>query len=300
MRILVSGGTGFIGSHLVNDLLQAGARVVTVSRRADAVVAGAEHLSVDLSTEALPPDIDHVDAIVHLAGSADASLSWADPMHFNRVNALGTLSMLELARAHEARFVLASSQRVYRPCITPLEEDAALEPVDPYGYSKLVAEQWVEMYSRLYALPAVTLRFFSVYGPGQRVGGGNSGVVAIFADRAMRGEPLLVKSADLRDFTFVSDVTSGIIRALNEPAAAGRTYNIASGRATSITQLAELIREVAGNGAPLVVEGESDRESYVADIQRASNELSYEPRVGLEQGIRIYVEQLKHDRPDPT
>ena len=128
------------------------------------------------------------EAIVHLAALSDASQSLADPVGYTTINALGTLNVLEAARQHGAGVVFASSQRIYEPWHGPLHEDAPKAPTTVYGWSKLAAEGWVTMYSQVYNVPTITLRLFSVYGPGQRMRGGASGVLAIFAERTLRGQ----------------------------------------------------------------------------------------------------------------
>lgn len=293
MRIVVTGGTGFIGSHLVAALVAKGNQVITVSRRPEALSPEVEHRALDVADAAAPEQVGKVDAIVHLAGAADASASFADPLGYNRTNALGTLNMLEAARKSDALFIFASTQRIFRPRVEPLAEDSPVQPVDPYGYSKVVGEKWVEMYRELFQLRTVVVRFFSVYGPGQVLYGGTSGVVAIFVNRALRGEPLRVNDGNLRDLTYVSDVVQGIALVLESQAAVGRTYNIATGKGTSIHTLASLVKEVTGSPSPIIVAGNDHGESYVADIARARAELGYVPSVGLRQGLELYVDQLR-------
>ncbi len=296
MRILVTGGTGFIGSYLVERLIANGELVISASRRAKPAHPDAEHHVVDVGDAVAVERIGKVDAIVHLAGLADASSSFADPLQYSRTNALGTLNMLEMARKSDAVFVFASSQRVYRPQTAPLAEDCRRHPVDPYGYSKLIGEEWVQMYHEVFNLRTVVLRFFSVYGPGQALYGGTSGVVTIFVNKALKNEPLKVNDANLRDFTYVTDVVEGIVLALKEPVAIGNTYNIATGEATSIGVLASVVKDVTGSQSAIVVAGNDCGESYVADITRARNELGYEPSVGLRRGLELYVERLGEKR----
>lgn len=298
MRILVTGGTGFIGSHLVDALINRGDRVVTVSRHPDPAHPNAEHHVVDVEDAAALRKAGRVDAIVHLAAAADASSSFKEPLLYNRTNALGTLNVLEAARKSNALFVFASTQRIYRPQTAPLAEDDLKHPIDPYGYSKLVAEEWVRMYRELFKLQTVVLRFFSVYGPGQPLYGGTSGVVAIFANRALKGEPLKVNDANLRDFTYVGDVVKGIILALENPIALGNTYNIATGEATSIDVLARVVKDVVGSPSTIVVGGGDCSESYVADITRARKDLGYEPSFELRRGLEVYVEHLREKSKD--
>ncbi len=289
MRVLVTGGTGFIGRHLVNTLLTHGHQVLTLSRHPEGI-PGAEHHSLDVGSEQAISVASRVDAIAHLAALSNASASYAEPFMFNRVNALGTLAMLEGARQGGARVVFASSQRLYRPSLRPIAEDGLIEPQDPYGYSKLCGEQWLEMYHRFYDVHTCTVRFFSVYGPGLVVQGGTSGVVGIFVGRALRGEPLIAHTDQLRDLTYVSDVVHGIVLALEKPAPAGSCYNVATGRGTSMLELAKAVREATLSRSDIVVESGQGFGHLVADISRARAQLGYEPLVDLPEGLEKYVE----------
>jgi len=209
MRIVVTGGTGFLGRYVVRALAEAGHDVYTVSHSLTKPPDAVGHLSADILSEEAAAYASQGEAIIHLAGLSNASVSLASPLLYSRVNALGTLNMLEAARKAGAAFVLASSQRVYRPQRAPLKEDDLKLPPDPYGYSKLVAEEWTGMYHRLYGLRTRVVRLFSVYGPGQLVTEGQSGVVSIFIQKALKGEEIAILSQNLRDFTYAGDAARG-------------------------------------------------------------------------------------------
>lgn len=287
MRVLVTGGTGFIGTHLVEALLGRGHEAVTLSRRASGL-PGVEHHSLDVASGEAIETASRANAIVHLAALSNASASHQDPLMYNRVNALGTLAMLEGARRGGGRILFASSQRVYRPSLQPIPEDGLIEPQDPYGYSKLCGESWLEMYARFYGVQGAVLRFFSVYGPGLVIASGTSGVAGIFVGRALRGEPLVVHTGQRRDLTYVSDVVRGILLAL-EKSAAGSCYNVATGVGTSMEDLARLVCQVTHSHSEVVVET-SERFGYlVAEVSKARNDLGYSPRVDLKEGLERYV-----------
>jgi len=288
MRVLVTGGTGFIGTHLVRALQARGHQPVTLSRRSEGL-PGVEHYSLDTGSEDAICVASRADAVVHLAALSNASLSRRDPFLYSRANALGTLTMLEGARRGAGRFIFASSQRIYRPSLQPIPEAGVVEPQDPYGYSKLCGESWVEMYGRFYGLHGVILRFFSVYGPGLLVTAGTSGVMGIFVRRALQGETLVVHADQRRDLTFVSDVVQGIVLALEKPAPAGSCYNIATGEGTTMEELARLVCQMTGSRSEISVEHTESFGYLVADITRARAELDYSPRVGLEEGLERYV-----------
>lgn len=299
MKIAVTGGTGFIGRHVVAALVAAG-HEITVIARTPTAMAGATVVRGDVADRAIGVAIGPVDVIVHLAGLADPSLSMRDPVGYTLVNAVGTLNVLEAARQVGAGVIFASSQRVYEPWHGPLHEAGPLLPNTVYGWSKLAAEGWVTMYRQTYDLPAITLRLFSVYGPGQRTGGGVSGVVAIFAERALRGQELVVMQRSLRDFVYVDDVAAAFVRAverLRDPALTTRIYNVGSGIGTGFAALATLIRERDGmRTGPAIVDRSRDDErpeEAFATIERARQELGWTPTVALPEGIARYLTWLR-------
>ena len=296
MRIIVTGGTGFIGRCLIKQLRNAGHDVSTVSRRSSNDLTGIRHYQADVRFPDAFRDIPRADAIVHLAGLADVALSFTNPPLYGQVNAMGTLHMLEIACEMSSLFVLASSQRVYRPKREPMAEDDDKKPADPYGYSKLVAEEWVAMYQRLYGLRTIVLRFFSVFGPGQAVSSGTSGVVSQFLARAGSDQALMANNRNLRDFTYVTDVANGVSLALENPAAVGNTFNIATGRGTCIEELAETVKDVTRSSCAIISQEVSGDDSYVADITRAMSVLGYVPRIDLRQGLELYAEELLRAR----
>ena len=294
MRVLVTGASGFIGRHVVAELVGAGHDVATLHR--GPALPGVEHTRADVLSDAARSAAQRAEAIVHLAGQGDVQDSFRRPFEYNRLNALGALNVLEGARAARgaagggvgAHVVVASTQRVYRPATEPLREDAPLQPADPYAVSKRVAEHWCEMYAAQLGMRTTVVRLFSVYGPGQ-VGQGTSGVVSIFLDRARRGEPLQVHARQRRDLTYVGDVARGFRLAIERPPSAtrARIYNVATGVGTTLHTLAELVVRVVGSTStivpPTVDAAEGDR---VADVSLARAELGYAPGVDLEDGLR--------------
>ncbi|MGE5620842.1 MAG: NAD-dependent epimerase/dehydratase family protein [Sphingomonadaceae bacterium] len=288
MKVLVTGGTGFIGTHVVKALLEQGHHPITLSRRREGL-PGVEHHSLDVTGDEAIRVASRAEAIVHLAALSNASASYQEPLLYNRVNAMGTLAMLEGARRGGGRFIFASSQRIYRPVPEPIPEDGVVEPQDPYGYSKLCGESWVEMYSRFHGVHAVTLRFFSVYGPGLVIAGGASGVAGIFVGRALRGEPIVAHTGQNRDLTYVSDAAQGILLALEKPVPPGSCYNVATGAGTSMEQLARLVCQITRSRSEIRVESTQSYGYLVADISKARRELGYEPRVELLEGLERYV-----------
>lgn len=292
MRAVVTGGTGFIGQHLVRSLQESGWGLVTIARHpADRELPGAEQHAVLVDDERIREIIGPGDVVVHLAARGSDGLSFTEPYEYGKINAFGTLNVLEACRLAGARFVLASTQRVYASKREPLDEDSALDPRSPYAYSKLVAETWTRMYAELYQLPAVILRIFSVYGPGQLITSGTSGVVSIFAQRVLAGEELIVHGRQTRDFTYVADAVSAIESVMRVECRAGSIYNIGSGVATSLADLAVAVKEVAGSNSGIVIDEEyPDQSCYVADIGKARRELGYSPQFSLKEGLAKYME----------
>jgi UDP-glucose 4-epimerase len=286
MRIVVTGASGFIGRHVVAELLKAGHRVETVHRGEALPLPAVGHTREDVLSPEARAAAQAADAVVHLAGRGDVQASFKEPFEYSRLNALGSLNMLEGLRQTGGHLILASTQRVYAPASEPLREDAPLAPTDPYAVSKLVAEQWCRMYAEQLDVPTTVVRLFSVYGPGQ-VGQGTSGVVSIFLDRARRGEPLEVHSTQRRDLTYVGDVARGVRLAVEQPRPGGRVYNVATGVGTSLQELARLVCRVAGSSSAVVPPSQDSSEGdRVADISLARSELGYTPMVDLEEGVR--------------
>jgi dTDP-L-rhamnose 4-epimerase len=166
---------------------------------------------------------------------------------------------------------------------------------------KLAAELYVEMAGRVYGVPGAALRLFSVYGPGQVITGGQSGVVSIFAIRALESAPLIVMSRQRKDFVEVSDVVRAVSLALAKPTTPARAYNIGAGRATSVTALAHAVRDAVGSRSAIIADYQDESPNgLVADIHRARLELGYEPQVSLEEGLHRYVQWLRSTRAHPA
>jgi UDP-glucose 4-epimerase len=305
MRVAVTGGTGFIGRHLVAALAAAGHEVTVVARQPATVPGAARVIAGDVTRREIGAALAGAATIVHLAALADASRSAADPVGYTTVNALGTLNVLDAARVHGAGVVFASSQRVYVPWHGPLREDGLRDPTTVYGWSKLAAEGWVTMYGRLYDVPAVTLRLFSVYGPGQRAAGGVSGVVAIFGERALRGQDLTVHQRHLRDFIYVTDVAAAFVRAaerVREPGVHGGAFNIGVGVGTPLDDLARLVRDRSGMAERIAIQAADNpterREEVYATTALARDALGFTPVVTLPEGVARYLDWLRAELAD--
>lgn len=296
MRVVVTGASGFIGGNVVPALREAGAYVIGLSNGRPVPGADEWH-ACDVCDEAARQHVAAADVVVHLAALSDASLSVHDPLQYGRVNALGTLNVLEGARSSHAFVVLASSQRVYKPAPAPLAEEEPMGPAEPYGFSKVVAEQWLQMFRQVYGLPGVVLRLFSVYGPGQAPPGGTSGVASIFLHRALAGDELWVDGDRRADLTYVADVARGILLAIEHRDRCGPVYNVATGVGTPLLELARLAVELTGSRSPIIVRPRSGQAgNLVADVTRARRELGYEAITGLREGLTSTLDWLQNER----
>ena len=301
--VLVTGGAGFIGSHVVDHFLSQGARVAVVDnlvtgRRAN-LAPEAEFHELDVrapETAALIRD-GEFDAVLHLAAQIDVRKSVADPMYDAGVNVLGTINLLEAARssARSPRFVFASTGgALYGEFVTPPSDE--LTPKDPesaYGVAKLAAEYYMAYFARVQGLETVALRFGNVYGPRQDPHG-EAGVVAIFCDRILTSRPLTIfgDGTQTRDYVYVGDVARAAVAAASRELPPmrqvdSRAFNIGTGVGTSVLTLADTLRSVAGSEA--VIEHAPKRagelQASVLDIGKAARDLSWRPQVSLREGL---------------
>jgi UDP-glucose 4-epimerase len=308
MRTLVTGGAGFIGSHLVDALVARGDQVVVVDdlstgRRENlesALAEGAELVTADIRDGAAISALARErtpQRIFHLAAQIDVRRSVADPGFDSGINVNGTINMLEAARAAACgRFVFISTGgAIYgegEGKELPLREDAPVEPLAPYGLSKFCGEGYVALYERLHGLSGVSLRLGNVYGPRQDPLG-EAGVVAIFCGRLRDGGRPTVfgDGRQTRDYIYVGDVVEGVLAAADS--AASGAYNLGTGRETSVLELVELITGLGGgNGfepefAP-ARPGEVQR--IVLDSARAAEDLGWRAVTELEPGLELTLE----------
>jgi UDP-glucose 4-epimerase len=292
VRAIVTGGAGFIGSHVAEALLARGNEVHVLDDlshgKRDNVPVGARFHEADIRRDA-PKVFDAVepDACVHLAAQADVRISVERPDHDADVNVLGTIAILEAAREHDAKIVFSSTGgAIYGECASgPANEDAPRRPLAPYGTSKLAGEEYLATYNRLYGAAHVSLRYGNVYGPRQDPHG-EAGVVAIFMNRLRGGERprIFGDGRQMRDYVFVADVAAATLAALERD---GGVYNVGTGRETSVLDLLELIQDVAGTTVePEFAEARAgELQRSVLDISRAERELRWQPRHGLDDGL---------------
>ena len=303
-RWLVTGGAGFIGSHLAMALLDRGETVrvaddLSTGKPANlALLAGrAEVLTGDLADVAFARAATRdMDVVLHQAAIPSVPRSVADPLTSHRANVDATLAVLVGAReAGVGRLVYAGSSSAYGDSPElPKREDMAPNPLSPYALQKLVGEQYLQMFTRLYGLDTVTLRYFNVFGPRQDPSSQYSGVIALFVTRLLAGQPPLIigDGEQTRDFTYIDNVVDGVLRAATAPGVTGRVINVATGGQISINQLARTIQRLLGSDlAPLYAEARAgDVRDSLADIGLARQVLGYEPRISFEEGLRRTID----------
>ena len=305
---LVTGGAGFIGSHLAQTLVGRGERVrvadnLSTGRRSNLDVLGgqAEILVGDLADPAFAREtVAGVDYVLHQAAIPSVPKSVADPLASHRANLDATVAVLVAARdAGIRRVVYAGSSSAYgdTPAL-PKHEDMPPDPLSPYALQKLVGEQYLQMFTKLYGLDTVTIRYFNVFGPRQDPSSPYSGVIALFVSRMLRGEaPAIVGDGEqTRDFTYVDNVVDGVLRAATAPAAAGHVINVATGTRISINQLAASLQRLLG--VDLTPEHlpprQGDVRDSLADITKARELLGYQPFVAFDEGLRRTVDWYRN------
>jgi len=295
--VLVTGGAGFVGSHLAEALVDDNdVRVLDdfSTGRRENVPAGASVVEGDVrDPEAVREAVSGADVVFHQAGLVSVPASVEDPLASQSANVTGTLHVLEAAREADARVVVASSVAVYGdPVETPISEGDPKQPLSPYGVDKLAIDHYTRRYHDLYGMDTVALRYFNVYGPGQQAGD-YSGVVSTFLEQAGSGQPLTVHGdgAQTRDFVHVSDVVAANLAAAATDAV-GRAYNVGTGDSIQIRELAELVRSVTGADVDVVhtEARDGDIARSEADASRAARDLDWEPTVDLADGLRELVE----------
>uniref|UniRef100_A0A7J3X6K3 NAD-dependent epimerase/dehydratase family protein n=1 Tax=Thermofilum pendens TaxID=2269 RepID=A0A7J3X6K3_THEPE len=293
MRVLVTGGAGFIGGHVALSLAERGYEVAVL----DNLERPSPLLLARLREAGLPVLVGDVrsfygcrgyDVVVHAAAYIDVAESVEKPVEYLENNAVATARVAKACAESGALVIYMSSAAVYgEPESLPLREDHPTRPISPYGLSKLVGEQVLQVFARTYGLRYVVLRLFNVYGPGQS--SAYAGVVSKFAERAARGLPPIIYGDGLqtRDFVHVRDVARAVHLCM-EQGASNEVFNIATGRPTTILELAKLVCRLAGVEAELIFEKPRPgdiRHSY-ADISKASSLLGYKPTVSLEEGLK--------------
>ena len=272
-RVLVTGASGFIGTHVSPRLRAAGHEVFEV-RRADG----------DIAERATWDGCPAADVVVHLAASSFVPDSWASPALFLRTNVIGTVGALEYCRAHRARLVFPSSYIYGDAAELPVPESATLVAKNPYALSKKLAEEACEFFADRFAIPVTILRLFNIYGPGQP----NAFLVPTIASQLKAATEVRVKDlAPRRDYVYVRDVVEAMVKAVD--ARRGyQVFNVGSGTSHSVADVIQAMQEIWGTALPVRSDGlrrPDEVMETVADITRAERELGWKPRFTLRQGL---------------
>jgi UDP-glucose 4-epimerase len=298
-KSIVVGGAGFIGSNLVDELVSRGEEVVVVDDLStgllDNLNPGAGFVEADISDCRLEAHIgSHLKGatnVYHLAAMARVQPSIEDPVTYDKVNVGGTLRLLKLcADNNVSKFVFSSSSSVYgEPDYTPTDEGHPTTPLSPYAANKLIGEIYCRMFSEVYELPTVCLRYFNVYGERQPLTGAYALVMGIFANQRLSGEPMTINGdgEQRRDFTYVRDVVRANILAASSDVSDGTAFNIGNGDNRSVNQLADLI-----GGDRVSREAVIEPRITLADNSLVQNVLGWKPSMELEDWVPGWKESI--------
>lgn len=304
---LVTGGAGFIGSHVAAALLARGERVrildnfSTGSRENLAALEGAELVEGDIrSYHVVHEAVEGADFVLHQAALPSVPRSISDPITTNEVNTVGTLNVLNAARdAKVTRLVYASSSSIYgRDPQLPKREDMIPQPMSPYSVSKLAGEHYCRAFAELYGFETVMLRYFNVFGPRQSPDSQYAAVIPLFIHRLLSDQPPKINGdgSQTRDFTYVDNVVDANLAACTAPGVVGKVLNIAAGHRISVLELMDALGQVTGKRIPPVFDATrvGDVPHSYACIDEARQFLGYEPKVDFMEGLRRTVQAMRN------
>lgn len=309
MRILVTGGAGFIGSHLVERLLKAHHEVAVIddlsTGRIDNLTPAKNNSllkihKIDITDPKIHLDnyFKGVDIVFHLAARADVVPSIEKPFEYHNVNVNGTVRVLEAARhAKVKKFLYTASSSCYGiPESYPTNESAKIDPRYPYALTKYLAEQYVLHWGKIYKLPVVSLRLFNVFGSCSRTTGAYGAVFGVFLAQKLAGKPFTVvgDGTQRRDFTYVSDVVEALMKA-SEPEPAGEVFNVGSGKPQSVNRLVELL----GGSVTNIPKRSGEPDCTWADISKIKKKLGWKPKVSFEKGVKILLQNINYWKSAP-
>ena len=306
MKILITGGAGFIGSHLTDRIMVAGGQVRVLDNLSTGKL---ENLPKDKkSFEFIRGDIQEwktvsdcvrdMDAVVHLAAVASVQASIDQPMETHRTNFDGTLNLLEASRVHGVkRLLYASSAAIYGDTATvPVSEETAPNPLSPYAVDKLSGEYYLRYYFTRFGLPATSFRFFNIYGPRQDPSSPYSGVISIFVDRLKRNQPVTLfgDGSQTRDFVYVADLVDLLARAVRRTEGVGGVFNVGTGRRYSLLQLLSHLEKISGMKIDRRHEPArlGDIKDSCADVSRLKQVFGNAPAMRFDQGLKKLLESL--------
>lgn len=307
MHFIVTGGAGFIGSHLTEQLLSEGYQVTVVDNLTTGSLQNlSEHphlrlLQKDISI-CQPEDFtEHIDGIAHLAATPSVTASWIQPLEAHHNNLSATIAVIQLCQAlNIPRLAFASSAAVYGNLTKlPISEEQQTSPISPYGLQKLVSEQYASLFAKHLDFSFVALRLFNVFGPRQVPNSQYSGVISIFVAAMQQGLPLTVygDGSQTRDFIYVKDVANGFAKALSAPLESGSSLicNLGTGKSISLIQLVDVLKTCFPQWQAETQFASSrlgDIQHSQADISKASSRLGFTPQWSAQSGLELFIESL--------
>ena len=307
MKAIVTGGAGFIGSHLVDSLLKENFEVTVLDNFSTGRLENLEHVleqielvECDLGVQGdWIQNFTNADWVIHLASLADIVPSIQQPEEYYRSNVDGTFNVLQAAKtAGVKRFVYAASSSCYGiPDNYPTPEHADIRPQYPYALTKRMGEEMVLHWAQVYNFPAISLRFFNVYGPRSRTSGTYGAVIGVFLAQKLAGKPFTVvgDGKQTRDFTFVTDIVQAMVSAAKSNRS-GQIYNVGSGTNVSVNRLVELL----GGEKVYIPKRPGEPDCTFADIHKIQKELGWKPQVTIEKGIEKILQQIDYWREAPV
>lgn len=309
MKTIITGGAGFIGSHLVEHLLREGHDVTVLDNFSTGHPRNLAHLGanprlrivqVDIGDfNAIQPHFRGVEWVFHLAALADIVPSIERPLDYHHSNVQGTIAVLEAARRNNVqRFLYTASSSCYGlPDIFPTPETAPIHPMYPYALSKYMGEQYVLHWNQVYKIPCISLRLFNVYGPRSRTSGTYGAVFGVFLAQKLKGKPFTVvgDGTQTRDFTFVTDVADAFLKAANSQVS-GEIFNVGSGGTYSINRIVELL----GGDVVHIPKRPGEPDCTFADIKKIRKTIHWSPQVSFEEGVDLMLKNIDYWREAPV
>jgi len=310
MKAVVTGGCGFIGSHMVDRLVQEGLEVVIIDNLSSGSVRNIEQhqnnprvqfVHSDISNHlAIETHFKNVDWVFHLAALADIVPSIERPMEYYNSNANGTINVLESARKHKVKkIVYAASSSCYGiPDNYPTSESAEIRPQYPYALTKSLGEELCMHWHQVYKMNIASLRFFNVYGPRARTSGTYGAVFGVFLAQKLAGKPFTVvgDGKQTRDFTFVTDVVNACYMAAKNENSSGEIMNVGSGNTYSINRLVELL----GGKITYIPKRPGEPDCTFADTKKIQTVLGWKPKISFEEGVKIMLDNIDYWREAPV
>lgn len=310
MKILVTGGCGFIGSHMVDRLLNDGHEVIVLDNcstgRLDNLAhhKGNDKLQVEVCDiadfEVIAPFFKGVEKVFHIAALADIVPSIQMPQKYHRSNVDGTINVLEASRLNGIqRFIYAASSSCYGiPDTYPTPEETPVDPQYPYALTKYIGEEYVKHWHKVYQLPTTSIRFFNVYGPRSRTSGTYGAVFGVFLAQKLAGKPYTIvgDGNQTRDFTYVTDIVDACVTAADCDAAIGEDFNVGSNNHYSVNRLVELL----GGEKTYIPKRPGEPDCTFADTKKIRRIVGWEPKVSLEEGVQNMLDNIDYWREAPV